>query len=127
MIPEIISQWDENKNKLEERFREDHPSSYESIIKSIFELVVSDFDISKMTVIDDGGYQGTKIFIIPKDTYQPSVSDYVVTHNRYGSCSGCDTLQGTSEFSDDKPTEEQIKEYMTLALHLIQKMKWLSE
>lgn len=38
------------------------------------------FDLSKMTVIDDGDYQGTQIFIIPKDTYQPSVIDYIMTN-----------------------------------------------
>lgn len=85
------------------------------------------FDLSKMTVIDDGDYQGTQIFIIPKDTYQPSVSDYIMTNTYYGSCSACDTLQGICSYVDDLPTDEQVKAYMTLALHLVQKLKWLDE
>jgi hypothetical protein len=58
-----------------------------------------------MTVIDDGDYQGTQIFIIPTDTYQPSVKDYVMTDTYYGSCSGCDTLQAISGYDYALPTD----------------------
>lgn len=135
MIQELITQWEENKHKLEEYFRTTKQveyRTYEQIVRKIFELCLlkadeydNGFDISKMTIIDDGDYQGTKIFIIPKDTYQPSVGDYVVTNTYYGSCSGCDTLQSISDYDYDLPTEGQVKEYMTLALHLVQKLKWL--
>jgi hypothetical protein len=137
MIQELVKQWEENKHKLEEYFKitkqEEYSSSYKQIVTKVFELCLpkaddySGFDLSKMTVIDDGDYQGTQIFIIPKDTYQPSVGDYVMTNTYYGSCSGCDTLQGICSYEDDLPTEEQVKEYMTLALHLVQKLKWLGE
>lgn len=137
MIQELVKQWEENKHKLEKYFRTtkqgEYSSSYKQIVTKIFELCLLDadeynkFDPSKMTVIDDGHYQGTEIFIIPKDTYQPSIDDYVVTHTYYGSCSGCDTLQGICGYSEDFPTEEQVEEYMLLALHLVQKLKWLGE
>lgn len=138
MITEIIKQWDERKHLLEQYFSQtdqDEYSSYADIVKKIFEYVIissneysnTGFDIKKMRVIDDGNYQGTQIFIIPKDTYQPDMDDYIMTHTYYGSCSGCDTLQSICSYDDGLPTEEQVKEYMTLALHLIQKMKYLSE
>jgi hypothetical protein len=137
MIQEIVIQWEENKVKLEEYFRttkqEEYSKSYKQILTKVFELCIqkadeySGFDVSKMTVIDDGDYQGTEIFIIPKDTYQPSVGDYVITNTDYGSCSGCDTLQRICSYEDDIPTEDQVKEYMTLSLHLVQKLKWMSE
>ena len=78
-----------------------------------------------MTIIDDGHYQGTIIFIIPKNDYQPD--KYVVTNTYYGSCSGCDTLQSICDDYDNnkQPNLQQIKDYMTLALHLLQKMRWL--
>lgn len=109
--------------------------NYEDIVAKIFELCITSttkaydhggFNSGNMTVIDDGNYQGTQIFIIPLDTYQPSVSDYVMTHNYYGSCSGCDTLMGIHGYEDGLPSDEQVKEYMSLALHLVQKLKWLS-
>ena len=85
------------------------------------------FDINNITVIDDGDYQGTRIFIIPRNTYQPSVEDYVYTNTYYGSCSGCDTLQAILWRYDETPNENQIIDLMELALHLLQKCKRLKE
>jgi hypothetical protein len=137
MIKEVIKQWDENKHKLEEYFRttkqEEYSGSYKSILQKIIELVVTEkddynkYDATKITVVNDGDYQGTQIFLIPTDTYQPGIEDYLITHTYYGSCSGCDTLKAISSYEDDLPTDEQVKEYMTLALHLVQKMKRITD
>ena len=137
MIQEIIKKWEENKYKLEEYFsttKQEEFASYETIIQKIFELVINSdedsyerFNINKMTVIDDGNYQGTQIFIIPKDTYQPNIDDYLITHTYYGSCSGCDVLESIRNYSSGLPTEQQVKEYMILALHLVQKMKRITD
>ena len=137
MIQEIIKRWDKNKYKLEEYFsttKQEEFASYETIIQKIFELVINSdeesyerFNINKMTVIDDGNYQGTQIFIIPKDTYQPNIDDYLITHTYYGSCSGCDVLESIRNYSSGLPTEQQVKEYMILALHLVQKMKRITD
>ena len=125
MIQEIVIQWEKNKHLLEDRFRLSRPSCYEEIVISLFTLCIEGFEIEKRTVIDDGDYQGTQIFIIPTDTYQPTVGDYVMTYAFYGSCSACDTLLGIGGYYDDRPTEDQVKEYMTLALHLVQRLKYL--
>ena len=136
MIQSVVKQWEENKHKLEEYFKttkqEEYSSSYKTILQKIIELVVTEndecnkYDATKITVVDDGDYQGTQLFLIPTDTYQPSVEDYLLTDTYYGSCSGCDTLQGICGYEDDLPTEEQVKEYMTLALHLVQKMRYIT-
>ena len=136
MVQEIINRWEENKHKLEYYFRKTRQSEYDDygkILDKIFELVINDeneyehkkFDIDKRTTIDDGEYQGTVIFIIPKKTYQPGVEDYIITDTYYGSCSGCDTLLSISEYNEGIPNDDQLKQYMTLALHLVQKMRWL--
>lgn len=129
MIIEMVKQWEENKSKLEDWFKSTNSDefSYSSIVVKLFETCFEDFDIDKMTTIDDGNYQGTFIFIIPKNTYQPCVSEYVVTDTYYGSCSGCDTLESISGYSNELPSEGQVKDYMTLALHLVQKLKVLGE
>jgi len=137
MITEIIQKWEENKLKLEEYFKttkQEEYQSYEAIVRKIFEICINvsdskydNFNLKKLHVIDDGDFQGTQLFIIPKDTYQPSVEDYLVTDTYYGSCSGCDTLLGICSYRDEVvPNDEQLKEYMTLALHLVQKLRWLS-
>jgi len=130
MIPEIIKQWEENKHKLEEYFRttkQEEYSNYKDIVKALFYCCIGEFNVDKMTVIDDGDYQGTQIFIIPKGCYQPSVDDYIVTDTYYGSCSGCDTLQAICSYEyEELPSESQVKDYMTLALHLVQRLHRLS-
>ena len=102
------------------------------LLKQTFLLVINDdtynvYDTNKITVINDGNYQGTLIFIIPRNTYQPNIEDYLITYIYYGSCSGCDTFLDIKGYTDDPNTEDQIKDYMTLALHLIQRMKILGE
>lgn len=71
--------------------------------------------------IDDGDYQGTLLFVIPEDVYHPY--DYWYVRVFYGSCSGCDTLQGILYDSDSK--EQQINDLFTLALHIFQGLKKL--
>jgi len=140
MIPEIIEKWELNKKLLENYFfttPQSEYGDYKDIVKVLFKIVLvgtpnkwngfDNYDTEKITVVDDGDYQGTQIFLIPKETYQPNVEDYIITNTYYGSCSGCDTLQGISNYDDGLPNEEQVSEYMTLALHLVQKMKYLTE
>lgn len=134
MIKEFIEKWDKYKNELEEYFKTNKQleySSYELIVKALFDIIINKdeedkFNTENIVVIDDGDYQGTQIFILHKDWYQPSVEDYVYTNTYYGSCSGCDTLLAIQDWDlEELPSEEQIKEYMTLALHLLQKCKYM--
>ena len=134
MIKELINQWEENKHKLEEYFKtteQDEYDSYDKIVKKVFEICIPEainnnsWNLEKMTIIDDGDYQGTEIFIIPTDAYKPSVENYVMTDTYYGSCSGCDTLLSISDYDSGLPTDKQVKEYMILALHLVQRIKKL--
>ena len=141
MIKEFTDKWVKNKKRLQNWFEsivldkkvfEEYEFTYENILRGIVIHVlnnhidteepsndIKDFS-TNITVIDDGDYQGTQIFIIHKNCYQPDVSDYFYTHNYYGSCSGCDTLLGIMLIKNKK---EQVKELMQLSLHLIQKFK----
>jgi len=42
---------------------------------------------------------------------------------RSARCSGCDTLEGIRGYEDGTPTDEQANEYLTLALHIVQRLK----
>lgn len=141
MIKEFTDKWVKNKKRLQNWFEsivldkkvfDEYGFTYENIICGIIIHVlnnhidteelsnnITDFS-TNITVIDDGDYQGTQIFIIHKNCYQPDVSDYFYTHNYYGSCSGCDTLLGIMLIKNKK---EQVKELMQLSLHLIQKFE----
>ena len=101
MIKEIVDQWNANKHKLEKWFRKTKLKEYDSylkIVSAIFTYVISEYDVENIHVIDDGD------------------------------CSGCDTLLNIIDFyEEDYPNEEQVKQLMTLSLHLIQRMKPLCE
>lgn len=136
MVEEFIEKWEKYKGDLEDYFRntkQEEYNEYSIIVKKIIELIINrdieygEYNYEKLLVIDDGDYQGTQIFIAHKSTYQPSVEEYIYTSNYYGSCSGCDTLQSISMYCCDLPTEQQIKDYMMLALHLIQNFRKMEE
>ena len=132
MIKEFVQQWDERKHLLEKWLKENQPSQYEDIYRKLFELVITkpngyadDWNWERFRVIDDGDYQGNLIFILCNDSYQPDLRDYIFTEVDYGSCSGCDTFQHIRDLAwgEDKNTDEQVNQYITLALHMVQETK----
>ena len=136
MIKEFCLAWEKNKDKLEEDFRktrQEEYGNYEDLVKLLFDIVINPsiecdhyrLDTENILVIDDGDYQGTQVFILHRDQYQPSVEDYVYTNTYYGSCSGCDTLLSINEYEDGLPSESQVNDYMDLCLHLLQRCHYM--
>lgn len=124
--------WHQNENILRDFIKENLEEInedywYKDIVKMTVEKILNDgngdisWDTEKITEIDNGHYQGTLLYLIPEETYQPSADEYLMTYVYYGSCSGCDTLQNIKYCSDD--TEETIKGYMTLCRDIIMNMK----
>lgn len=129
MIQPFVQLFENNKDKLRASLATQHPGSYAELVKSVVEILHTDdygsIDPARIHSIDDGDYQGTLVFVIAASGYQPY--DYWYVKVSYGSCSGCDTLQSISGYSDSPPNEEQINDYMTLALHIVQGLKLMGE
>lgn len=136
MVKEFCLAWEKNKGKLEEYFRttkQGEYSNYKDLVKLLFDIVINPsiensyerFDTENILVIDDGDYQGTQVFVLHRNDYQPSVEDYVYTNTYYGSCSGCDILQAIHWYEYGLPDDEQVKDYMELCLHLLQKCNFM--
>ena len=140
MIDKFIKAWDANKDNLRNYFSTHEMKEYDEyriLVCLLFEKVINPYieaddksfdhtpyDIGNIHEIDDGDYQGTLLYIIPKKTYQPCKDEYVITNVGYGSCSCCDTLQGITCYDCDKlPDHNQIDEFMTLCLHILQQCK----
>lgn len=130
MIESFIKAWDERKHEIELQFQKNHPEGYEDIVAQVVKILseTDDWkvpDVDRITCIDNGDYQGTLLFIIAASNYQPS--DYWFVKVSYGSCSVCDTLYDikSGHYDEDSPTEDQVKDYMTLALHIVQGLKEL--
>ena len=96
--------WDANKDKLRDALAERtdlNHCNYEDLVNLAFEVIYNTdanetgyqvLNLNNTTVVDDGDYQGTVVFLIPFDTYQPSEHEYIMTYIGYGSCCGCDVL-----------------------------------
>ncbi len=126
MIKEFVDRFMSKKPELEAIFSKKHPEDYKEIVANVINILkngdVYDCPSSdNIHEIDEGDYQGTLVFVMSEGGYQPS--DYWFVKVGYGSCSGCDTLEAIRDCSDELPTDEQIKDYMALALHIVQKLK----
>lgn len=119
--------WHENSDKLEAAIRMDtklNTCDYRYLVELVVKYIINpsckeEWDINNITEIDNGDYQGTILFMIPLDTYQPSANEYLLTFTYYGSCSGCDTLLSIQDYGNKLPTEGQVKDYMNLCKDLV--------
>jgi hypothetical protein len=133
MIKYCLDRWEKNKNKLEQFYRTTtgwNDCNYLDIVKAVVTHILNDseyddenWNANSITEIDNGDYQGTLLFLIPKNTYQPSEYEYLITYVGYGSCSGCDTLLAIQDDGEPYLTECQIKEFMTLSKDIIINIK----
>lgn len=147
MLKYCLDKWNENKDKLEAVLRKDkniYECDYKYLVKLVVNVILNDdkgedeyhgycrWNSEKITEIDNGDYQGTLLFLIPQETYQPSEYEYLMTYVGYGSCSGCDTLQHIQsicwyddEDEDDEDCalkEKAIKEYLALCKDILTNM-----
>lgn len=126
MIQKFVDAFIAAKSDIETGLRDEHPRDYEDLVKRVVKIIsktdsYASPDPERITVIDHGDYQGTKLFIISEKGFQPS--RYWAIFVSYGSCSGCDTFEAIGADGSDPPTEKQVNEYWTLMLHMIQGMR----
>lgn len=132
MLKYCLKKWDKNNDLLRKKLESDkelNSCGYEYLVKLVVDIILNgdekdayscdSFDSSRINKIDNGDYQGTLIFLIPTKEYQPSESSYLMTFVGYGSCSACDTLQAIQDWSDNPPSENQLKDYMSLCKDLV--------
>lgn len=105
--------------------------TYEDLLRPTINLILNTalcskgfdgFNANRITVVDDGDYQGSLLFLIPLNTYQPDPYEYLITACYYGSCSGCDALQ-RAEWQDNK--EDIVNDFMALCLNLLQNLRFV--
>ena len=130
MLKYCLKKWDENKKKLEEELLKDpllNKCEYKHIVEKVVEIILNTneeylWNTEGITEIDDGDYQGTLLFLIPRKTSQPSEYEYLMTYVGYGSCSGCDALQAIQDYGEKPISEDQLKGFMALCKDIITNM-----
>lgn len=77
--------WNSNRKVLEEQLKtiDIQNVNYKDLVKITIECILNEisegnnsdptWDVDSITEIDNGEYQGTLIYLIPEDTYQPSI------------------------------------------------------
>jgi len=122
MIQEYVDRFMAAEPEIRGRLGEKHPGSYDDLVKLVIDTLAGDYrdpDPERIHRIDDGAYQGTLVYVIGEHGYQPY--DYWWVKVGYGSCSGCDTLEAIRSYNwTETPTPENVNEYWTLCLHIVQ-------
>lgn len=128
--------WDKNADKLRKileesenkyLFRCQYKDLVSLVVKTIFnnatDLGGHIWDADSITEIDNGDYQGTLLFTIPEDTYQPASYQYLMTFVEYGSCSVCDTLQAIQccvPYTDStEKSDSVVDDFMALCRDIV--------
>ncbi len=130
MIKYCLDKWNKNHKRLEEALIKDRTLNccdYAHLVELVVNNILNDeeggyrntWNASKITVIDNGDYQGTLLFLIPKNRYQPGENEYLMTYANYGSCSVCDALMGAQCGGD---AQQQLKDFMLLCKDLVTNM-----
>lgn len=130
MLKIMKKAWGQNEKKLRDRiidiveFDMLRDIEYKDLLVIALETIYNNYDcidhyvetidLNSITEIDDGDYQGTLVYLIPFDRYQPNAEDYLMTYVEYGSCSYCDTLQNIKYDSST-----QVDDLMTLCRDMI--------
>ena len=131
MLKYCLNKWNKNKGLLEEKLKTDsslNSCEYSYLVELVVDFILNPgendvWDSKNITVVDNGDYQGTPMFLIPRKNYQPSEYEYLMTFVSYGSCSGCDTLIAIQDCASEKDlTESQVKDFMTLCKDLLTNM-----
>ena len=126
MIKEFVDEWFARQDWVNTQLKTRPIRDYEDLVKIVAECVMFkeedylDQLYIKRTAFND--YSGVEYFIITTNTTADTDETYI-THNWYGSCSGCDTLLGITHYEETGFDEQQIKDLNTLCLHLLQRMK----
>lgn len=133
MLKYCLDKWNRNNKRLEEALKKDktlNSCDYIYLVKMVVDYILNDesekswnsWNSNNISVIDNGDYQGTQLFLIPLKTYQPCEYEYLMTYVGYGSCSGCDTLLSIQDWDDKLPTGQQLTDYMALCKDLVTNM-----
>jgi hypothetical protein len=129
MIQRFVDKFMAAEQPLKAEFKAKRPENYDALVKRLLVLlsdrdsVEDNPDPERLTIIDHGDYQGTRLYVVAASGYLPSV--YWSIFVPYGSCSGCDTFEANQGYrvDDDPIDDEEANGNWTMMLHMVQSMQ----
>lgn len=130
MLKYCVDKWYENNHKLLQALQNDKElkyCEYEYLLRLVIEHILNQgvsenylFNQEAITVVDNGDYGGTQMFLFPRIGYEPCAGDYLLTFIEYGSCPYCDALEHVhSKWGGESPSEEQLQDFMLICKDLV--------
>lgn len=112
MDKDIVDNWEKNKHKVKQKFKNNLPSNYEGIIKVLARYVICREDVTLIKVENRCMY-----FLIHSIHHDKVI---YLTYVGYGSCAEC------ALFDDAMRQENKdniVEDLMLVALHIVQNTK----
>ena len=135
MLLHFVAQFDKSREALRESFASYRPGNYAEIVCRVISFLADAEDEEynapdpkRITCIDHGHYQGTQLFVIGAQGYQPCVYWHVSVS--YGSCSSCDSFLRAVEATDYDALElssSTLDQLMLMSLHIVQGLRLMSK
>lgn len=127
MIQQFVTAFENRKNWIRDQIAKGEGLSYQSILTIVVQAILDESDDDwyspspkNIASVDFGDYQGTTVFVIGQNSYQPTLHWYVLVG--YGSCSHCDRLQDIDK-TWDKTEEERLDQLVDLARSITQEIR----
>jgi hypothetical protein len=126
MIQRFVDMWMRVKDSVAPSLTVQSAGSYDDLFKLVCSALHRDDDYGtpdpeRITVIDHGEYQGTRLFVVGASGYQPDT--YWTCMVSYGSCSGCDAYEASLEWDGDGLSDRTRAEWMAMMLHMVQGLR----
>lgn len=112
MTKTLVDLLDERREQAIEDGREF--GGYDDMV-SYLAALHPDMDPERITQINHGDYQGTLVFVVGGEGYQPWEHWYVTVG--YGSCSSCDVWEAITGYQDPKEWDRTTLESVYKLLH----------
>lgn len=131
MIKEVIEDFERAKENIRDIIIEKHPEDYEYLVRLVFDCINKGDgysflratpELNQLECIQNGDRQGSLLYVSP----DRNNNGFFIVCIYYGSCSGCDTLERIREYSNNKPSPQQVEDYLTLCLHIAQRTMYVN-
>jgi hypothetical protein len=125
MTKEIVANWEANKEAIRAELSKAPSFYWEDIVSIVWKYVRPGLypdgitEVPLVAALRDGEHSGTLAAILLS---KPYTTQFYYVALEYGSCSGCDTLEEALHVND---REKRLDALMTLALHIVQRIRKL--